>query len=209
MKCERAVELLTRSVEEGAAEERRLAADHVANCGDCRDAATAVHALRIASLAPVPDPRPGAFERVIAAATSRPDAGRRSSPTFWSGMGLGAALAAGVVIAILALAPATGPETVVTPRLSMALNESRDVSISLTAPEALADAEIHVVLSGAVGLDGYEGQRELRWRTNLDPGVNQLTLPVIATGAGGGQVLVEVLHEGKRRTFLVDVSARG
>jgi hypothetical protein len=66
-----------------------------------------------------------------------------------------------------------------------------------------------VVLSGAVGLDGYEGQRELRWRTNLDPGVNQLTLPVIATGAGGGQVLVEVLHEGKRRTFLVDVSARG
>jgi hypothetical protein len=33
-------------------------------------------------------------------------------------------------------------------------------------------------------------------------------LPVVATGENGGQLLVEVLHGGKRRTFLVDVIAR-
>ena len=37
---------------------------------------------------------------------------------------------------------------------------------------------------------------------------NQLTLPIVATGLEGGQLLVEVTHGGKRRTFLVDVDAQ-
>jgi hypothetical protein len=35
--------------------------------------------------------------------------------------------------------------------------------------------------------------------------VNQLTLPIIALGPHGGQVLVEIQHGDKRRAFVVDV----
>lgn len=98
-------------------------------------------------------------------------------------------------------------EAATTPQVTLALYEPQDVSIAVDAPSALMDAEIRVVLTGAIELDGFEDQRELRWRTNLDAGANQLTLPVIATGAGGGQLLVEVAHGQKRRTFIVDVRA--
>lgn len=210
MKCERAIELMTGSVEESTGDERRLAGEHVADCEACRDACAAVHALRLASLAPVPAPPPGAFGRAIARATgpdlmARPAAGR-----FWLGMGAGAALAASVAVAVVSWLPPAEQNSGVraTPQLAMRLNEPRDLSISLTTVEAMAGAEIHIVLSGAVDLDGYAGQRELRWQTDLEAGTNQLTLPVVATGVEGGQVLVEVVHGDKRRTFLVDVEAR-
>jgi hypothetical protein len=47
----------------------------------------------------------------------------------------------------------------------------------------------------------------LRWSTDLDRGINQLTLPVVALDASGGQVLVEVTHGRQRRTFVLDVRA--
>jgi hypothetical protein len=210
MRCERSVELLTQSPGRSSAEGRRLAAEHAATCEDCRNAIEAVHRLRGESLARMPAPRAGAFERALAAATSRPAADAGRPRTFWAGIGIGAALAAGIAIAVVSFAPLPGTRNAsATPEITMALNEQRDVSISLATPEALVDAEIHVVLSGAIGLSGFEGQRELRWRTNLDSGINQLTLPVVALGTSGGQLLVEVLHGAKRRTFVVDIRGLG
>lgn len=98
-------------------------------------------------------------------------------------------------------------EAATTPQVTLALYEPHDVNIAVDTPSPLADAEIRVVLTGAIELDGFANQRELRWRTNLDAGANQLTLPIIATGTGGGQLLVEVHHGQKRRTFVVDVRA--
>jgi hypothetical protein len=87
----------------------------------------------------------------------------------------------------------------------LAINEERDVDVALSSPEPLSNAEIHVAVSGDIGLRGFAEQRELRWRTDLDRGVNQLTLPIIALGPHGGQVLVEIQHGDKRRAFVVDV----
>lgn len=209
MNCERVVELLTGMVDGAAAEERRQAAMHASECDDCRGAVASVHALRLASLVPVPAPRPGAWERARLAATREPSSERPRVNRFWLGMGLGAAIAAAAAFALVAVLP-TAPvaDRIATPTLTLALNQPHPVNISLNAPQALLDAEIHVVVSGAVDLGGYPGQRELQWRTDLEAGVNQLSLPVVATGAEGGQVLVEVIHGGKRRTFLVDVQAR-
>jgi hypothetical protein len=210
MKCERAVELLTQSADRFAAEERRAAADHAEGCKECRSAIDAVHSLRAERLAPVPPPSPRAFERAMAAATSRLPRSQPQRHTFWAGMGVGAALAAGIAIAVVTFAPVRAPQDPsATPQIAMAMNEQRDISISLTSPETLTDAEIHVVLSGEIGLEGFEGRKELRWRTNLDRGDNQLTLPVIALGTGGGQLLVEVVHGDKRRTFVVDIHGLG
>ena len=208
MICEQAVELLTGPVEHGNAALRRLAAEHAAGCEDCRGAVVSVHALRALSLMPVAAaPEDGlrrALDRATAPVAREPAAGRG----FWAGVGAGLAIAAGLALAVVAGFLLDGADVTSTPRLELALNESRDVSISLTTDEALVDAEIHVTLSGTIGLDGYAGQRELNWHTDLDAGTNQLTLPIVATGTEGGQLLVEVIHSGKRRTFLVDVQAR-
>lgn len=206
MNCERVVELLTGPADEESADERRNAALHIAECTDCRGAVASVHALRLASLVPVPPARSGAWERVLSAVTQRPVRERPRASRFWHGMGLGAAMATAAAFAVVSLLPFWhSSDPVATPILSLALNDPEPISISLTTPEALVDAEIHVVLSGAISLGGYPGQKELQWRTNLASGINQLTLPVVATGSEGGQVLVEVIHGGKRRTFLVDV----
>jgi hypothetical protein len=208
--CERAVELLTQSADSGNAVERRIAAEHAVTCLECRGAVEAVQYLRAEGLAAVPGFRAAAFAEAIAAATRRATSGEDRVPSFWSGLGLGAALAAGVAIAIVTLMSRfdSGQESA-TPQLTLAANEERSVSISVASPEPLEDAEIHVVLNGPIELRGFEGQRELRWRTNLDRGANQLTLPVVAKGMGTGQLLVEVTHGEKRRTFVVDVESLG
>ena len=152
----------------------------------------------------------GAFERALAAATSREAWGARREtrrPAFWLGVGVGGALAAGIAVAVALWLPGvdTPPPAAGAPAVVLALNESRDVSVALNSPEPLADAEIRIALSGEIGLRGFAEQRELHWTTDLDRGVNQLTLPIVALGARGGQVVVEVQHGEKRRSFVVDV----
>jgi hypothetical protein len=142
-------------------------------------------------------------------------------------MGFGGAIAAGLAVAVLAFAPPVWRSGEIgqagqsgragntlgvrqaraTPEISMALNETRDVNISVEAPTALPDAEIRVVLTGAIELAGFEGQKELHWRTDLAAGANQLRLPIVALGGVGGQLLVEVQHGARHRTFVVDVKA--
>jgi hypothetical protein len=208
MNCEQAVELLTGPVEPANAAERRLATEHAAVCADCRGAVVSVHALRVLSLMPVAASPEGAFRRALDRATSSTSREQESSRGFWVGLGAGLAVAACIALAVFALLSLSlAPDVSSTPRLSLAVNESRDVNISLTSSEPLFDAEIRVTLSGSIDLQGYAGQRELSWHTDLDAGTNQLTLPIVATGTDGGQLLVEVIHSGKRRTFLVDVQA--
>jgi anti-sigma factor RsiW len=210
MKCERAVELLTQSADSENAVERRMAAEHAATCSACRSAVEAVQYLRAEGLSPVPRLRAEAFAQAMAVATKDRAARTARVPTFLSGLALGAALAAGIAIAIVTLMPGLdSTRDSATPQVTLAASEHRDITISVASTQALEDAEIHVVLSGPVELFGYEGQRELRWRTNLDRGANQLTLPVLANGMGRGQVLVEVVHGDKRRTFVVDIESLG
>ncbi len=190
---------------------------HAAQCRACRDALAALRLLAAERRRPVPQPADGAFERAVRAAVraGTPAETVVASPSrfrrgFWSGLAAGAALAASVVVAVLWLRPDTPqlPLSTVVPQLTMMLHETRDVSIAMESAEALADVEIRVLLSGSVDLAGFEGQRELSWRTDLDRGMNQLTLPVVAQRAGAGQVLVEVVHQDRRRTFVVDVRSR-
>ncbi len=213
MNCESVVELLTGPIESATAETRRAAREHASACPECRAAVTSVHALRLVSVAPAPEAPPGAFERMLSRVTAGQDSMPRSPARFWQGVTVGAALAAAMAYAAVIWLPQRGeivgddPVASATPQLSLRVNETRDVSITLTTDEALEDAEIHVSLNGSIDLRGYAGERDLKWLTDLDAGTNQLTLPIVATGAEGGQLLVEVTHGGKRRTFLVDVDA--
>src|SRR5690606_28250875 len=164
------------------------AVEHVAGCEPGRDAQLAAGMLRAERARPVPPPRPGALERAIAAATRGAAAPPAPAPVsgrggFWAGLAVGSgamAAAAAVAWAVFVAGETPPVPQATTPQVTLALHQPRDVSIAVDAPSPLMDAEIRVLLTGAIELDGFENQRELRWRTNLDAGANQLTLPVIA-----------------------------
>lgn len=182
------------------------AMEHAKDCDDCQAALRARDALRSLRDEPMPMPRDGAVERAIDRALSSGTA-QRYRTGFWSGLASGALIAATVAAVAFGLWLQTGDDEAPSrvPEVRLALNMPRPVTVTLESPEALAAAEVRVELRGAVALDGYAGQRELRWMTDLDRGINQLTLPVVALDATGGQVLVEVTHADKRRTFVLDV----
>ena len=207
MRCEDAIEEITTGGAKPGGD-LKAAMAHAKDCEDCHAALRALDALRPLRDEPAPIPRDGAIERAVDRALSSVPV-QRYRRGFWSGLASGAALAATVAAVAFGIWLQTGdgeaPGAV--PEVRLALNEPHPVTMTLESPEALADAEVRVELRGAVALDGYAGQRELRWMTDLDRGVNQLTLPVIALDATGGQVLVEVVHGDKRRTFVLDVRA--
>ena len=206
MRCEDAMDCIETVAQPGAA--LTAAFEHVATCAECTSALRALNALRSLRGEPLPQ----ADELAVASAVERAlayEPAQRYRRGFLGGIASGVALAA-VVAAIafgLWVRNLDGDGAGSVPEVRLALNEPRDVTVTLESPEPLTGAAVRVELRGAVALDGYEGQRELRWSTDLDRGVNQLTLPVVALGADGGQVLVEVAHGDKRRTFVLDVRA--
>lgn len=206
MRCEEAVETI-RTVGSRPGASLRAAMEHTGGCADCQAALRAVEAMRTLRDEPTPIFADGAIERAVdrALATSPAQRYRRG---FWTGLASGAALAATIAaLAVGVLLWDNGSAPVAIPEVRAALNQPSNVTVALDSPERLANAEVRVELRGGVELDGYAGQRELRWSTDLERGVNQLTLPVVAIDAHGGQVLVEVTHGQKRRTFLLDVRA--
>jgi hypothetical protein len=206
MKCEDVLTVLQEAAP-GNDVARRAASEHLSSCEDCRNAAHAFAVLRADRDLLIDPPSDDALHRAIVAAVSQQARERPRRATFWLGVGVGAALAASVAAAVLLLRPLADSVGRGVPAVTLAINEVRNVDVALSSPEPLASAEIHVSLSGEIGLKGFDGQRELRWTTDLDRGVNQLTLPIVALGARGGQVLVEVQHGDKRRAFVVDVRA--
>ena len=207
MRCEDAMETV-RTAGPQPQEVLRAAMSHVAACDDCQFALRALDAMRALREEPAPIVDDAAIERAIDN-TLRVSPAQRYRRGFWNGLASGAAIAATVAAVALGLwltAGGVDPGAAV-PEVHLAVNRPSPVTVTLESPEALMDAEVRVELRGAVALEGYEGQRELRWMTDLDRGVNELTLPVVALDASGGQVLVEVVHGDKRRTFVLDVRA--
>lgn len=206
MRCETVLEVLERSVDPI---ERRFAEEHLMSCSQCRAAYRAVQVLGEERSASVPMPAPGAFERAMRVATQHPPRQRAPRRGFWLGAAVGGSLAAALALAVVLTVPAfRAPQPSGTPQVRLALNEMRTLHIALDTPEAMPNAQIRVALSGAIGLVGYDGQKEVAWRTSLDRGANELSLPVVVLGAEGGQLVVEVRYGDKRKRFLVDVSAK-
>jgi len=218
MNCEDIGNLLdNREILELTPDQQSDVCNHLRRCEPCASEWRAVRALWEVATVPTPPPRAQLFSETMRLATTLaeyrggPSAGRQPS-SFWVGAGLGGALAAGIVLAIMAgnpLRQSSEPTVTSTapsmPSITIALNEPHDVDVAINAAAALTGAEIRVVLTGGVRLAGYSDRSVVSWRTDLDAGVNQLTLPVLAINPNGGQVLVEVEHASKRQIFVVNV----
>src|SRR5262249_42098706 len=140
MKCEDVLSALQRD-DTHSELAKRAAGEHLARCEDCRNAAHAFAVLRADRDLPIPLPGDDVFRRAIGAAVAGPAPSRSG---FWLGVGVGAALAAGLALAIVMFRPVdvvtSAPSSA--PKIVLNVNEQRDVSVALSSPEALTGAEI-------------------------------------------------------------------
>ena len=144
---------------------------------------------------PVPEPRRGFEDRVLANATGLH--ARRPS-TWWAAVA-GALAATLAWVAVLWMQPGVTAE----PRLALTLNEIREVPLVIDSERDLEGATIRLYVTGSVALAGYEQQHEVEWTASLTQGANLLSLPVVARAPGEGRVVAEIEHEGRTRRVSV------
>jgi hypothetical protein len=157
---------------------------------------------------PVPEPRAGFVDRVLARAVAAAPAraphgfraGLRRHATWW-------AAAAGALAATLAFVALLWVKSGMPgePTLVLALHESREVPLVINSERELDGATIRIVVSGSVALDGYGEQNEVEWQTTLTPGANLLSLPVVARETGDGRIVAEIEHQGRTRRVSVSM----
>lgn len=156
---------------------------------------------------PAPEPAAGFYDRALARATHE---GTRRQRNRWMMTGFGSAVAAGLVLwfiggFLLGSPQVTAPETQI-PGVTMTLAEPRTVNLVFASATALDAAMLTVTLPEGIELAGFPGQREIAWETNLAAGKNLLPLKLIAVSASGGEVLAQLRHDDRNRTFRLRVN---
>jgi len=211
MKCESVVEQI-KALAEGAlsGDERTACMNHVAVCEDCADALRGVRAMLVVrDQAAVPGSE-RVFNRVMGKTSYDPhqEASRRG---FWLGAGFSGAIAASLLALTIALRLLTSPgvETPTAAEFYVSSSEVRPMNIAIEADRPLQDAQISILLSGDVEVDGFVDRHELSWVDDLEPGVNQLTLPIRAVGERGGQMVVRLSHPDREQIFVVQLKLEG
>ena len=152
------------------------------------------------------------FKRVVANATATATGNSNDqggSKRFWMGTAFGGAVAASLFAIALSLGW-TGSEqdpAESTAEFIVALGEARQMNLAFETDRPLDGATISILLSGDVEIEGYGVQRELTWSENLDAGVNRLSLPVLASGPNGGQMIVRMTHPMSEQVFVINLPA--
>ncbi len=176
---------------------------HIRHCENCRDALRGAESLALLKERPTAPAPEGLFERMASSLDWPAAAPRRHG--FWMGTGFGGAVAASLLALAVALGwigPAVEEDGAVADFV-VALGEPRSMDIAIETDRALAGANISIVLSGGIELDGYGHRRELSWTTDLEAGVNRLSLPVRAIDPAGGQMVVRLDHPDSEQIFVV------
>jgi hypothetical protein len=207
MKCESVVEKI-RALADGSlqGEEKTACLNHVAACQDCADALRGVRAMLVVrDQATVPGSE-RIFNRVMSKTSYDPhqQASRRG---FWLGAGFSGAIAASLLAVAFALGLFANPvpEAPSAAEFYVSTQEVRPMNIAIEADKPLQGAQISILLSGDVEVDGYFDRNELTWVDDLEQGVNQLTLPIRAIGERGGQMVVRLSHPDSEQIFVVQL----
>lgn len=171
-------------------------------------AATALAAARQANAAPhanIPDANIGARATASArtgnnaapqAAVRRRRRSSRSRFGVWLGATITAAAAAALAAMLLGL-PQPEPPAAAVADLRMTLYQPREIGLAIDAETAMPGAFLTVTVQGGIDLFGFDEQRELRWQTDLEAGMNMLSLPLIAHSLEQGRLTALVEHGDK------------
>lgn len=190
--------------------EQKAVDAHVEHCIPCQQALEENKTIRQALRSlPVEKASPDFEAKVFSAVSSHyGTANGRSGNRFTAGF-------ATAMVASLALWFAS---TVYTPQLiqqtpdeqapqmiNLAMNQVRTVKLMFEAPKDLAEVTLSVELPENIELEGFAGQKQLVWQTNLNQGQNVLALPIRATGNGQGELVAELSYGDKTKQFHIVV----
>jgi hypothetical protein len=164
---------------------------------------------------PVPEPRAGFVDRALARAVSANadfEAGAAARPgrlrqlatrwETWVGAAIGGAAAAALTLLLVRWTPfADSP-----PPLALTLHDVRNVDVLIDSERRLDGATIRIAASGSIFVEGFENEREFGWRTDLQPGSNLITLPVVARATGKGKLVATIEHEGRTQRVAIDLT---
>lgn len=175
---------------------------HVDRCEDCRSALRGAEALAELAARDTGTPPAGLFEAVVEKAVSR-TARAPHDNRFWMGAGFGAIAASLLALALFFGWTDSRAPTASVPEFVVSLEEARQMNLAFETDRVLDGATITILLSGSVEIDGYGPRRELSWTEDLEAGVNRLSLPVIANGLDGGQMVVRLEHPQSKQVFVV------
>jgi hypothetical protein len=207
MNCESVAEQIRALAEGSLDSDQRIACmDHIAVCRDCDDALRGVRAMLVVrDQATVPGSE-RVFNRVMSKAGYDPRH-QASRTGFWLGAGFSGAIAASLLAVAFALGLLASPavEAPQAAEFFVSTYEVRPMNIAIEADRPLEGAQISILLSGDVEVDGYVDRHELSWTDDLEPGVNQLTLPIRAIGERGGQMVVRLSHPDSEQIFVVQL----
>ena len=185
-----------------AGQERDSVLAHVDRCEDCRVALRGAEALAELAARDTGTPPVGLFEAVVDKAVSQPVRAPRDN-RFWTGAGFGAIAASLLAVALFFGWTDSREPAGSVPEFVVSLEEPRQMNLAFETDRVLEGATITILLSGSVEIDGYGPRRELSWTENLDSGVNRLSLPILANGFEGGQMVVRLEHPQSEQVFVV------
>jgi len=207
MNCESVTEQIRALAEGSLDDEQRIACkNHIATCQDCADALRGVRAMLVVrDQATVPGSE-RVFNRVMSKAGYDPQQ-QASRKGFWLGAGFSGAIAASLltVAFVLGLLGSPAVEAPQAAEFFVSTQEVRPMNIAIEADRPLEGAQISILLSGDIEVDGFVDRHELSWTDDLEPGVNQLTLPIRAIGERGGQMVVRLSHPDSEQIFVVQL----
>ena len=178
--------------------ENRLADAHLADCQDCQAELRQLQGLRHALRSlPVPAPSPGFTDNLLGQVRQQQKQRERRKRALPLAMAASLLLSAG----LLMFQAGKGP--VELESISLAVDDTRQVSLVFNAPADFKQVTLQLSLNGNIELAGYVGQRELEWQSSLKKGQNTLVLPIRATGRGQGELVARILHGDKVRHFRI------
>ncbi len=187
----------------------QLLNEHIAHCTVCQEVLDGERVLR-ASLkefgdSSMPHPDVTFFDRALAKAAQ---SGTRRQRNRWMLTGFGGAMAAALALwmigGTLFEAPQVSDPSIAS--IAMVIEEPRTVNLVFSSATPLNDATMTVALPQGIEVMGFQGQREITWKTSLKEGKNILPLTLIATSPLGGELLATLRHEGDDRSFRVQVT---
>ncbi len=175
---------------------------HTADCRECDAALMRKRELRQALKSmPVQPPETGFYDRVLEQTVRTT---HRNETLFWTSAGIGGAVAAGITAWLILALPVNIPENTEQPLLdtvTISLNVERTVRVSFDSVGGLQAATIILQLPPGIEISGYEDRSEIKWAATVHPGKNILELPIVVRSGLGGNIVVQIEHDGKAKSF--------
>ncbi len=184
---------------------------HVIGCQQCNEHLCASRELTLSLRAmEIPEPSADFAERVFSAL----DEAETKKPRHWFAAGFGSAIAASIMLWFVFFQTEpfqqSNPEQAlqVSATVEMVTKEVKRVSLVFNTVEGIDMATISIELPEHVTLKGYPTRRVISWKTSLKPGVNRLSLPLIAAQPMQGAVVARLTRGSQTRAFEIQLQAK-